>query len=178
MSDVDDASGKERRRKSDLEESRPLEADPIPLEEPAEVEPRDNQHVAVYRESFVGPLPPPSIMQAYEEIYPGAAAELFGNLREQSRHRREIERKVIESDIRAEWRGLHLGFVLALVIVIGGFALMFLDKDVYGLAAIVAAVMGLVSVFVYSKRRQAAELAEKTPPRLPGQTEPDEEGDE
>jgi hypothetical protein len=55
---------------------------------------------------------------------------------------------------------------------------MLLDKDVYGLAAIIAAVVGLVSVFVYSKRHQSAELAEKTPPPLPGRAGADEEDQE
>lgn len=163
---TDEGQPRERRRKrSDLEKRPPIEAEPLPAPDSPELEVREDRRLAFYRESFVGPVPPPSIIEAYEEVHPGAASAIFGSWQEQSRHRRDLESKVIDADIAAEWRGLHLGFVLALVVVIGGFVLVGLDKDVYGIVAILGTLVSLSGVFVYSKKRQATEIAEKSPPQ-------------
>ena len=52
--------------------------------------------IAKFRE---GPLPDPREVQAYEEIMPGAAKEIFRMFVAQGEHRRELERKQLDSEI-------------------------------------------------------------------------------
>lgn len=148
-------------KQRDLPEPRPapFEPAPLPVPESPDGEARETRHVEFYRASFVGPVPHPAIIRAYEEVHPGVAARIFGAWEAQASHRREMERKVIDADIRAEWRGLHLAFALALVAVLGGFALLFMDKEVYGIAAILTPLVALTGVFFYSKHRQSADMA-------------------
>lgn len=124
---------------------------------------QDRRGGLLFRAEFVGPVPPPEMMQRYEDVYPGAAALIFGAWDTQAAHRRGIEERVIAADIRAEWRGLHLAFLLAAITVIGGIVLIALGKDLYGLAAVMAPLAILAGVFFQSKREQRQELKAKTP---------------
>lgn len=79
----------------------------------------------------------------------------------QSIHRAQIEQQVIASNIDREKRGSNYAFVLALLVIAGGFALILLGKDTQGFVAIIVAVGGLVGPFFYSKYEQRKERDEK-----------------
>lgn len=70
----------------------------------------ENRRQIVERRSvtFCGPLPPPEILQQYNEILPGAANRIITMAEEQSSHRRILESKVINSDIINSRLGLFL----------------------------------------------------------------------
>jgi flagellar motor component MotA len=57
--------------------------------------------------------------------------------------------------------GTILGFVVAMTAIIGGSLLVYGGKETSGLTAIITALAGLVGVFVYGKREQKKELANK-----------------
>ena len=80
---------------------------------------------------------------------------------DQHDHRIEIETRVIESNISAQKLGTILGFVVAMTAIIGGSLLVYSGKETSGLTAIITALAGLVGVFVYGKREQKKELANK-----------------
>ena len=63
-------------------------------------------------ESFSGPLPPPQVLQQYNEIVPGLAGRIVAHAERQTEHRIQMEAKVIHSDISKSWAGLVCGFVL------------------------------------------------------------------
>ncbi|MEZ4104536.1 MAG: DUF2335 domain-containing protein [Candidatus Paceibacterota bacterium] len=116
------------------------------------------QHV---RHSFSGPLPHPDVLHRFEEVSPGAAERIIKMAEEQSSHRRNLEKKVIESDIyRSKW-GQILGFIIAIVglsvsAVIGVFG-----NPVAGSIMGTGTVAGLVWVFMYGSRLKSEELKEK-----------------
>ncbi len=70
--------------------------------------------------SYEGPLPPPAFLKGYEELSPGAAAEIISWVKTEGQHRRKMElaeadhRRKIETDevehrMKLETRAMELG---------------------------------------------------------------------
>lgn len=130
-----------------------------PAGEPTAAEARLVQvETAQHLEFSSGPLPPPRFFQAYEATLPGAAERILAMAeREQkSRHVREA-------------RGQWMAFLLALLGLLGGVALVYWDKSLEGLAAMVVSVAIVIGVFITSKRPRRDQTHLPTPP--PGFTE-------
>ena len=79
----------------------------------------------------------------------------------QSSHRQDIEKSRIEATNRTEHLGQILAALIAMATIIGGIYLISIDKDVWGLVAIVAPLVSLTGVFIYGKHSQAKEREEK-----------------
>ena len=112
--------------------------------------------------SFTGPLPPPEALERYNQILPGVAERIVVMAESQHAHRLGLEKHVIHSNVAAQKLGTVLGFIVAMTVVIGGTWLVHEGKSGQGLAAILASLVSLVGVFVYSKREQQKDLAQKT----------------
>lgn len=76
-------------------------------------------------QAFMGPLPPPDLLQHYNEVLPGSAERIVALAECEANHRRECEKKALDSDIKvdkddsaARTRGQWLAF--AIVVIIGG----------------------------------------------------------
>lgn len=111
--------------------------------------------------SYSGPLPPPEILAAYNEIVPGSAETIIAQFVAQGNHRMDLEKTVIHGDVsRSNW-GLGAGFVLAAGTIVGSFSMIYLGKDVIGLAGIVMALGTLATAFVYGTFSRRKERAEK-----------------
>lgn len=68
-----------------------------------------------------------------------------------------MESMVVTSGIQNMQRGQIFAFIIALVVIFGGFALVFVGKNIFGLAAILGALATLIGVFIYgniSKRKE------------------------
>ena len=109
-----------------------------------------------------GPLPQPEALERYNQILPGAAERILSMAETQHEHRLTIETNVIDSGVAAQKLGTILGFVIVMTVVIGGMFLIFEGKSTAGLAAVISSLTALVGVFVYSKREQQKDLANKT----------------
>ncbi len=101
--------------------------------------------------AFRGPLPPPDILEGFERIVPGSARTIIENFDQQSKHRREIESKVIDVKNTAALRGQWIGGGLALVIAGMGFYLALVGKSSEAITAIVAPIAGVVAIFIYGR---------------------------
>ena len=138
-------------------DSHGVTADPVeaPAGEPTAVEAGELVRVqtAQHLEFSSGPLPHPHFFQTYEATLPGAAERILAMAeREQkSRHAREA-------------RGQWMAFLLALVGLLGGVALAYLDKSLEGLAAMVVSVSIVIGVFITSKRPRRDQTRLPTPP--------------
>jgi uncharacterized membrane protein len=108
-------------------------------------------------ESFSGPLPPPNILAQYDQIVPGAGERIISMAENQASHRQDIEKKVIESDIKHAGRGLHYGLIIGLVSVIGGVICIMYGHEVGGSIVGGTGLTGLVGVFVYGSRQRRKE---------------------
>lgn len=77
-------------------------------------------HLEASTSRYSGPLPPPEVLENYDRIVPGAAKKIIAMALRQSRHRQELERKVIESDMRRSRDGLWVGGALSLTSILLG----------------------------------------------------------
>jgi len=111
--------------------------------------------------SFTGPLPPPEVLEKYNQVLPGLAERIMAMAEQQSKHRQGLERTVVDSNAFVQKLGPFLGFFVAVTAVIGGIFLILKGKDGYGLAAIIGALASLAGVFIYGKSKQKKELEEK-----------------
>lgn len=70
--------------------------------------------------TYVGPLPEPADLQAYDLIVPGAAERIVSAFERQSAHRQELEQTVVSGSERRAGLGQWLAFVVLMSGVIGG----------------------------------------------------------
>ena len=119
--------------------------------------------------SFSGPIPPPEVLEKYNQALPGAAERILSMAEQQSHHRQSIETKVIDSNIFVQKLGPFLGFIVAMTAVVGGIVLILKGKDGYGLASIIAPLAGLAGVFLYGKQQQRKDLDDKAQGFIPPQ---------
>lgn len=110
---------------------------------------------------FSGPLPHPDILKKFDEVVPGAAERIIKMAEEQSTHCKDLERKVIDSDVaRSRW-GQFLGFVIAITgLVAATFISIYGSAFAGGLLGI-GTLASLVGVFMYGATTRSKERIEK-----------------
>jgi uncharacterized membrane protein len=137
-------------------ESKPAEAEHVvapPL--PAASHPADSKTTTVSTASlFVGPLPPPDMLAAYEQAVPGLGKQLVTLLHTQARHRMDLEAQRQKATIELEKSSPNYAIAVAAMSVLSVTLL-----GLYGnpwAASIVGGleVVSLVSLFVYGKHNQ------------------------
>ena len=68
--------------------------------------------------NWSGPIPPPEVLEKYNQILPGMAQRILAMAEKQSDHRQKVEVAVIKSDIVKS----YLGMIFATIIVLFGMA--------------------------------------------------------
>jgi uncharacterized membrane protein len=121
---------------------------------------------------FRGPLPPPDVLQRYEEIHPGTAERVLQQFERETQHRHAIEQKLVDGQLeiqRAEIPAFRLGQVFAFIIAIVGLlaaAYCVSTVPAAGHAWAGASIAGislatLTGLFIYGRKAKAAEEAEE-----------------
>ncbi len=111
--------------------------------------------------AYSGPLPPPEMLQKYNEIEPGLVNRIVAMAEAQAHHRQTLEAKVISDRGINERRGALYGFVIALVVVIGSLGLLAAGMKIEGLTGLITTIAALAGVFVYGRRSQRKENEQK-----------------
>lgn len=93
---------------------------------------------------FRGPIPHPDIIGGYEEILPGAADRILSMAEAESKHRRDMERKMIESEARDSLLGILCGFLLGIGCIIAAIIMAIVYPKSIGVVA--GAVLGVTGV--------------------------------
>lgn len=96
-------------------------------------------------------------MAEYEEILPGAAERILSMAEEQSKHRRSMEKIVIESGSIDSLLGVVTGFLIGISTISGGVFLAYNNKELSGLALGTSGLASLVGVFIYGTRSRRKE---------------------
>jgi len=112
--------------------------------------------------SFSGPLPPPALLARYNDVIQNGAERIMAMAERQSAHRESLEAKVVEGNVASQARGSHYAFLICLITIVGGFVLIGMGKDIYGIAAVVGSLATLAGVFVIAKRQQSKERVHKS----------------
>ena len=110
---------------------------------------------------YQGTIPPAAEIARYEETLPGAADRILKMAEEQSKHRQEMETKMLEASIKSERNGQFFGFIILGVAVVAGFALIFADRSPEGFAALFGAIVSIILLFILSRQSMKRELDEK-----------------
>lgn len=126
---------------------------------------RKQNNTAIFAASrsstFIGPLPPPEILDRYNQVVPGMAERLMRDFEKQTDHRMFIEKQVIRSKIIQSYIGQTTGFVLGLTGLVFGYALIHAGKDGTGIASILGSLSWLGGIFVVGKLKQSKDLKKK-----------------
>jgi len=80
----------------------------------------------------------------------------------QSKHREMIESQVVAGNSESQRRGSRYAFILALAAISGGIFLIYSGRNASGLATVITALAGLISIFFYSQHKQSKERVEKS----------------
>ena len=107
----------------------------------------------VMERRYSGPLPPAEEFAMYDKTTPGAGNRILAMAEDQAHHRQSMEKSYLEIQSKSMQRGQRYGFALSVIIIVGGFVLIALDKNAYGIAAIITAVVGLVTAFAYGNKK-------------------------
>lgn len=97
----------------------------------------------------------------YNEVLPNGAERILAMAEQQSSHRQQLEKTVVESNCKSEKRGTYCGFTLCLIALLGGFWLLSVGKDGSGIAAVITSLASPLGVFIYGKFKQSQERQDK-----------------
>ena len=121
---------------------------------------RDQGMVVQHQEVFNGPLPPPVVLEKYNEIIPGAAERIIAMAEEQAKHRKELEVKVINSDVGNSKLGLWFGLIIGLAGLAASVIVIIYGEQIVGGVLGIGTLGSLVGVFVYGSQKRNQERQE------------------
>ena len=150
-----------------------------PVANPTSIQPRPQQtpaHIsASITRSYQGPLPPPEMLERYNQVLPNGAERVVAMAESQMRHRQGLESAVVNGNIKAQARAQIFAFALGVLAIGGGIGLIAFGMSTQGLVSIIGALTAYAGVFIYGKREQRLEREQKrrelseaeAQPRLP-----------
>ena len=115
-------------------------------------------------QQWSGPLPHPAILAQFNEIHPGASQVILDEFQAQGAHRRDIEGRVVRSNVRNAGVAQVLSFVLLAGLVASGAFLAYTGRDVVGFGVIASGVVSGMYGFRESIKAKQQDLANKRTP--------------
>ena len=103
------------------------------------------QQVVTWRS---GPIPPHEELAGYEAVLPGSANRILSMAEGQSKHRQNLEDRVIRHDIIKSYFGLVFGFLICLAGFYTAYRIVEAGYPVTGALFGAAPLGGLVAVFI------------------------------
>ena len=109
-------------------------------------------------QQYSGPIPPPSMLEHYNNIYPQAAETIIKMAQEQSAHRQRMELKVISYQQAISFRGQWFALIIAVICVTGVCFCAYIQQPWPASVLGGATIIGSITAFVRGKRKQEDEL--------------------
>jgi uncharacterized membrane protein len=106
-----------------------------------------------------GPLPPPSALESYEKILPGAASAIFKMATEEQQHRHALQTQDLKHRIFIENAGLVSAYSLALVGTLMGGWIVYNGANATGFGAILVSLGSLVAASIWKQRQEAQQVS-------------------
>jgi uncharacterized membrane protein len=117
---------------------------------------------AEYRHS--GPLPDPRTLQMYDAVMPGLGERIVTMAEDEARHRRDLERKVVGSDVDRARDGQRMAFALAVFFLGASVWLALAGHPVPGTIIGTVDIVALVTVFIVGRREDNPPPEQEAPP--------------
>jgi len=109
--------------------------------------------VGIYSQvHYSGPIPPPDMLQQYDEIYPGLSKQIVDNAFSETTHRQGLEKDVVPHELSRLKRGQWFGFVIAILGIAAAVYLGAIGQTTVAAVLGGSTVLGLVTVFVIGKK--------------------------
>ena len=115
------------------------------------------QRTEITATSFSGPLPPPQILEAYNNVVPDGANRILRMAEEQSKHRMSMETHVTRSESRRADFGLGAALVVALGFLTASVVLVTAGHAIPGTLLGTFDIASLVWVFIKGDRERRDE---------------------
>ena len=131
-------------------------------DQPQGVRRAERQHRAVLAQLQIsGPLPSAAELERYKAIVPDMPERLLANFEKQTDHRIDLEKKVVEGDIRRADLGLKAGWVFAMALLLASVYLIANGHEGIGVTGLLGELAGLGGAFVYADIRRRQERNRK-----------------
>lgn len=101
------------------------------------------------RQSWSGPLPPPSVLVEYNDAVPNGAERILSMAEKQATHRMEMEARMSASDHSLAQTGQWIGLTVVLAVLVLAGYMAYLGATTAAVAVIGIDLAGLAAVFVY-----------------------------
>lgn len=99
------------------------------------------------------PWPPPDILERYEQVMPGSADRLIKMVEQEAEHRRALETKQLNREIRETCTGQWMAFLIGIFTIAAGAYTALQGAEWPGALMGSGGVIGLVAVFIYGRRQ-------------------------
>lgn len=111
--------------------------------------------------TWSAPLPPAEELERYAAIMPDLPSRLVANWENQTNHRIDLEKRVIQGDVRrANW-GLILGWIFAMALLAGSVFLISTGHEGIGVTTLLIELAALGGTLVFSDFRRRQERNSK-----------------
>ena len=124
----------------------------LPSQEVLNSLPDDVRISVVEAASFVGPLPPPSMYKAYDEVHPGSANRLLTMAEKEQDQRINFENTALQATIKNDSKAQSFGFILG-VLYIGGLIFLAMNGNQI-VASSFAFVIGLFALKSFFEKKK------------------------
>lgn len=117
--------------------------------------------IAAQLNTYIGALPHPDILEAYERLVPGSAERLLAMAEQQATHRMGLEKRVVDHEVDQAKGGLAAGLLVTMGMEVISGILVFKGYPAQAIALGGASLVALAGVFIYGTRSRKTERIEK-----------------
>lgn len=124
------------------------------------VDPSDSEvlEAAIIAAQFSGPLPPPEILRAYDDVVEGGAGRIFDQWERETKHRQSLETKALNAYVAGITRAQWMAFIVIFSIGIGGLVIVALGHALAGFAGFFLALAAAAATFFRNRGEDSAPL--------------------
>ena len=120
-------------------------------------------------EAFSGPLPPPPVLQGYEDVQPGFAERIMQMAESENRHRQQMERDslsaesvALREDLQRAKHGLYIAALVAVLFLAASTTIAVFVDTLAGTVLSGVDIVILAAVFVHGARQRTSAVEAET----------------
>lgn len=102
---------------------------------------------------YTGPIPHPSTLKGYKEVDPTFPERIVKLVENDQDHKIDLDNTKLNNANKLNILGMWFGFIIAILSLCAGTFLIYLNKNVAGIAAIFASLAGVLAVFIVKQTK-------------------------